>query len=341
MTMITEPINISPSTEVGSLGIMQLKRFWQTSLLQQQNKVNASEYAHEYNLNTSLFATLGLGIEQTIQYLYMNTPSFAEFEQWVLDINGGELPAEAIQNFNDALLGNKKAAGKTEKVLSDEDLQFWDEHGYVIVRNAIPKEDCEAAVATILEQINADLNDPATWYNASPDKQGIMVQLFQHPTIEKNRRSAKLKTAFEQLWGRTDLFLSTDRCGFNPPQTEEWHFPGPDLHWDVSLKLPIPFATQGILYLTDTKENQGAFTLVPGFHKKIEQWLNNLPEGANPRKENMHALGPKPIAADQGDFIIWHQALPHGSSINTSTQPRIVQYINYLPMDLKEQQEWI
>ena len=29
-------------------------------------------------------------------------------------------------------------------------------------------------------------------------------------------------------------------------------FRGPDLHWDCSVKTPIPFGTQGILYLTDT-----------------------------------------------------------------------------------------
>jgi len=140
--------------------------------------------------------------------------------------------------------------------------------------------------------------------------------------------------------GRTDLWCNTDRVSFNPPENEEWRFPGPRLHWDVSLDLPIPFGLQGLLYLSDTQRNQGAFTLVPGFHLKIESWINGLPPGSNPRTEDIYKLGPVPIAANAGDFIIWHQALPHGSSPNTSTRPRVVQYINYLPLDPGIREKW-
>ena len=48
---------------------------------------------------------------------------------------------------------------------------------------------------------------------------------------------------------------------------------GPHLHWDVSVKTPIPLGTGGILYLTDTPPEQGAFTLVPGFQRWGEAWL--------------------------------------------------------------------
>ena len=132
-----------------------------------------------------------------------------------------------------------------------------------------------------------------------------------------------------------------DRVSFNPPENRSYKFPGPDLHWDVSLKTPIPFGLQGLLYLTDTSENQGAFILVPGFHHNIETWLGSLPKYVNPRNENLHELGSKPIAANAGDFIIWHQALPHGSSPNLGTKPRIVQYINYQPLNIEIQDIWI
>lgn len=171
-------------------------------------------------------------------------------------------------------------------------------------------------------------------------KQGIMVQLFQHPALEKNRQSKKIRNAYEQLWNRKDLWMNTDRVSFNPPENERWQFPGPRLHWDVSLELPIPFGLQGLLYLSDTQESQGAFTLVPGFHNKIDAWINSLPAGANPRTQDLYQLGIKPIAANAGDFIIWHQALPHGSSPNKAAAPRIVQYINYMPIDAAAQKKW-
>ena len=72
---------------------------------------------------------------------------------------------------------------------------------------------------------------------------------------------------------------TTDRVGFNVPERAGCKFRGPDLHWDCSVKTPIPFGTQGILYLTDTPPEQGAFTLVPGFQRWGEDWLKQLAAG--------------------------------------------------------------
>jgi ectoine hydroxylase-related dioxygenase (phytanoyl-CoA dioxygenase family) len=94
----------------------------------------------------------------------------------------------------------------------------------------------------------------------------------------------------------------------------------------VSLAQPIPFGLQGLLYLTDTAANQGAFTCVPGFHRKIEQWLDNLPEGADPRTHDFTSEA-VPITGRAGDLVVWEQTLPHGSSPNRGASPRFVQYM--------------
>jgi hypothetical protein len=67
-----------------------------------------------------------------------------------------------------------------------------------------------------------------------------------------------------------------------------WPFPGPHLHWDTTVAQPHHFGIQGILYLADTAENQGAFTCMPGFHRKLESWLTSLPKDADPRQEIFH-----------------------------------------------------
>jgi len=217
---------------------------------------------------------------------------------------------------------------------------FWETNGYVIIPDAVPSENCAAAAEFIWEYLDMDKNDPATWYQSHKDRQGIMVQLFQHPVLQANRDSRRIRKAFEQLWGTDDLWVNTDRVGFNPPETEHWKFPGPGLHWDVSLELPIPFGLQGILYLTDTEAEQGAFTLVPGFQHRIEKWIHNLPEQRDPRTENLHDLGSKPLAGKAGDLIIWHQALPHGSRPNKTNKPRIVQYITLQPVNREIKPNW-
>ncbi|WP_295667592.1 phytanoyl-CoA dioxygenase family protein [uncultured Mucilaginibacter sp.] len=341
--MLPADLNITPSTETGKLNVMHLKRYWNKSILKREGKLPPGLFHDEWAIDTTLLKVLGLGLEQTMMFVYHESPSFEQFETWITAVSGNP-DAGKIEQFNRLVIGGKnvKAENQTENdVLTADDLAFWKENGYVIIREAISKADSEAAVSVICQHLDIDRSDSSTWYKVHPSKQGIMIQLFQHPLLDKNRNSPKIRRAYEQLWNRTDLWVNTDRVGFNPPENKHYQFPGPRLHWDSSIKQPMPFGTQGILYLADTAANQGAFTLVPGFQRVIGDWLNRLPEGADPRKQDLYALGPVPIAANAGDFILWHHALPHGSSANTSALPRFVQYINYEPFDYKETAEWV
>lgn len=192
----------------------------------------------------------------------------------------------------------------------------------------------------ISHKIEVNINDKYSWYSPHPLKKGIMIQLFNSSILDKNRLSKKIRLAFQQLWKRKNLMVSIDRVSFNPPETKSYKFQGPNLHWDVSLKTPIPYGMQGLLYLNDIEENQGAFTLIPGFHNKIENWLKKI--NANPREVNLlESFDEKPIVGTAGDLIIWNHCLPHGSRPNHSNFPRFVQYINYQPLDLEYQNEWI
>jgi len=336
-------IIISDSTEIGNLGVMHLKRYWQKCQLKKDGSLASDAFPEEWNIDITLLSALGLGLEQTLKEIYNTLKDFNDFENWVLSINNGELPKEKIEQLNRYIHNRENGIveGEIEKVLDESDISFWNEYGYLIIRNVISGQDCEDTINAICDFIDIERDDPSTWYNNHPARQGIMVQLFQHPALEKNRLSAKIRKAYEQLWSRKDLWVNTDRVGFNPPETSSWKFPGPKMHWDVSLACPIPFGLQGILYLADTASNQGAFTLVPGFHNKIESWLGSLSPSVNPRNEDIYAMGTKPIEAKAGDFIIWHQALPHGSSPNTSELPRFVQYINYAPLDAEVNEVWI
>ncbi len=337
-----DKITLAKSEEIGSIGIMHLKRYWQKCQLKKVNKLDPNAFAEEWNNDITLLASLSLGLEQTLKYIYNSSEDFEGFEKWILSVNNQILNIEKIGMFNAAIVDECLPLNNDiENVLTKRDIDFWEENGYVIIKNAIPLYDCSATVHLICNFLEIDEHNPSTWYKPNENKQGIMVQLFQDAQLEKNRQSIKIRKAYEQLWQRKDIWVNADRVGFNPPQTSDWKFPGPNLHWDVSLAQPIPFGLQGILYLTDTKENQGAFSLVPGFHNRIENWLRELPTNAHPRKENLYELGVKGIEANAGDFIIWHHALPHGSSINTSDKPRFVQYINYAPINAEVREEWI
>ena len=341
-----QPTPLPAATETGALGIYQLKRCWARATALRPGVPVPAEM-HDRHLDYLVIHACGVGLEQTLDYLGRAAPSFEQFERWIVETTGGVDPLQ-VARINAAVtdapcppatarwLADIEAS---EPVLSAADLTFWNEHGYVVLQDAVSYDSLKAAEQALWDHLGARPDDPDTWYRRKDH--GIMVQYFQHLAFETNRRSPRLHKAFAQLWGTVDLWVTTDRVGFNVPEREGFTFPGPDLHWDVSVKTPIPFGTGGILYLTDTPPQQGAFTLVPGFQRWGDDWLKGLPPGAHPRQQDLHALGSRPIGGRAGDLIIWHQALPHGASPNRGTRPRMVQYINMFPAHHDEQAEWI
>ena len=58
-------------------------------------------------------------------------------------------------------------------------------------------------------------------------------------------------------------------------------------------------------------------------------------------EENRHNLRPVPVEGMAGDFIIWHQALPHCATPNRGPAPRMVQYLTCLPDHRQDQNVWL
>ena len=329
--------------ETGRLGVFHLKRYWSKALRSRSgHRLVPGETAADH----TLLCGLHIGVEEAVRHIVGNALSFEQVEDWVEEINGGAIDPARVEELNAALSGRidtgvPPAPGSPEAALAAADLAFWEEHGYVLLHNAITPDQRRAAAEAIYQFVAADPERPETWY-ANPCGHSIWVNLLRHPALQAARESARVRTAFAQIWGRTDMWASIDQGGFNPPVRDNWMFPGPHLHWDVSIAQPVPLGAQGILYLTDTAENQGAFTCVPGFHRRLAAWLKELPAGANPRDLSiLQAMPAIPIAAPAGTLIIWHQALPHGASPNTSTVPRVAQYIRMQPTTWEENPIWI
>jgi Phytanoyl-CoA dioxygenase (PhyH) len=327
-------------TDTGSLGVFYLKRYW-ARMAQSRNGKTAG--GGNWVREKTLLCGLGLGLHETMQFVNESSPSLAELERWILERNGGSLDPARVARLNAALTGQDASDPEIEQAadaLTAQDLAFWDEHGYVILHDAVPPGNCRAAEEAVWQSIRGDPRDSSTWYKRRQDAT-IWLPLIHHPALNANRQSLHIRKAFAQLWGRNDIWITVDKAGFNPPETERWKFPGPHLHWDVSLAPPVPFGLQGILYLTDTAADQGAFRCVPGFHRKLNDWLRGLPPETNPRGQNLESLGAVPIAGLAGDLIVWRQELPHGSSPNRTAKPRIVQYISGEPSEWEINPVWL
>lgn len=327
------------STDVGSLGILHLKRLWAGALARNRGRLAGETQTNEGHIDQFVLDGLELGIIETFQFINLHKPDFAEFEAWVMAQHAGFIPPETREKINRAVthfLGGQHQTYPLpvvaqDRIFSQEEWACWEENGYVVLKNAVPREDCAALEQAIWEHLGLFPDDPAGWQSW---EDVFWVKGFRHHLSDQNRRSTRIHRAFAEIWGTDALFHAVNRLSFNPPLGAEYKQYGPSkLHWDTSIAQPMIFDVFGMLYLNDVAENQGAFQCVPGFHRKIGSWLNGLPEGADPRNEILDAFPTVKIGGKAGDLIICRQELPHGSSVNRGDYPRFVQYMAMYPAD--------
>jgi ectoine hydroxylase-related dioxygenase (phytanoyl-CoA dioxygenase family) len=299
-----------------------------------------------YEQGRILLDTLGLGIEQVTTHVGRERPGYDEFVAWILSMAGMPDPVTVARYHAqidgiappDVVQSQFAAINAAPPVLNDAEQARWAEDGVVVLQDAITAAEAEAATEALWQLVSGRAGDPDSWYDKSR-RQGIMIQHFQHPAQAAIRRSPRIHKAFAQLWGTADLWMTTDRMSFNPPERPGHSFPGPHLHWDASLTRPIPFGTQGVLYLTDTTADQGALQLVPGFHRRIDAWLDSLGD-TDPRGVDLSAEAVT-IPAKAGDLVIWREDLPHGASPNRSSRPRLAQYLTMYSAEPQPERPWL
>lgn len=224
------------------------------------------------------------------------------------------------------------------RVLTQAEMAFWHEQGYVILREAVPRENVDAAVDIIWEFMEMDRGDPETWYRSGDGddsapklKASGMAELYQHQALWDNRQHPRVYGAFADIWTTEKLWVSIDRVNLNPPAREDWDFQG-FVHWDIDTSLrPIPNRVQGVLSLVDAPAGAGGLQVAPGFHRRFADWVKTQPADRDPRMPDMSGIEMKSLATNAGDLVIWHSLLPHGTGRNNSTRPRLAQYITMFP----------
>ncbi|MEJ2457481.1 MAG: phytanoyl-CoA dioxygenase family protein [Novosphingobium sp.] len=328
---------LAPDITYGA--VRGLEDFWQRTLAMR------APTAQEAHVGNVLLSAIGIGIGEVLTMLHHDRPDFAVFCNWIEAQAGPPCP-HRIARYH-AWLDGASVPGPARveldvidamaPVLSAADLAQWHEQGFVVLRGAISREEAAAVEQVLRNQLGATPDAPESWPHT--ETEGIWVNLSHHPAMDAARRSLRVRKAFAQLWGTPDLWLIIDRLGFNPPATWADPYRGGGVHWDVSLARPIPFATQAILYLTDTAADQGALRLVPGFHRIIDDWLDG--EGRNDPRNHDFTARTRTVPAGAGDLVIWHHALPHDASPNLSDKPRLVQYLNMFSADVPPNPVWL
>ncbi|UOQ73961.1 hypothetical protein [Hymenobacter cellulosilyticus] len=165
---MSQHLPLISSTETGLLGVRHLKRFWAQTLAKRTGR--GSELTEqEWRFDNLLLNGLGLPLEETTRYLLQVAPSFDDFEQWVLAKNDGWLAPQQIERLNSIFSGQPYGEElqaylltieAQEDVLSAEDLRFWDENGYVIVRQAVSREQARATEQAVWETLGMHPDSP-------------------------------------------------------------------------------------------------------------------------------------------------------------------------------------
>ncbi len=251
-----------------------------------------------------------------------------------------EIPGNPSTAMSSHLKLNDRANGKPLKVLSEADWAFWVHNGYIVVKNAVPKENCQHMVDLLWEFEEKNPNDPTTWY--APPRAEIkmkeltnsgMVEIYNHPHMWANRQCQRLYEAFTDVWGHEQLWVTIDRANLNLPMRPDHVFKG-FIHWDYDPDTK-PQNVQGVLALADQDdENMGGFQCVPELFRTYDTWKLSQPADRDHFKPDITGFELVKVKMEAGDLLIFNSSLAHGIRPNrTENRVRIAQYISMMPAE--------
>ncbi len=233
---------------------------------------------------------------------------------------------------------NDRSNGKPLRVLSEEDWQFWLHNGYVIVKNAVPKEQATRLAEFLWEFEEKNPNDTETWYAPPRAEMQMkeltntgMVEIYNHQYLWDNRQTQRVYDAFTDIWGEDKLWVTIDRANLNFPIRPGFEYKG-FIHWDYDPETK-PQNVQGVLALANQDDEQmGGFQCVPELYRTYETWKVTQPADRNHFRPDVSRFDMVKVKMQAGDLLIFNSLLPHGIRPNNSgNKVRIAQYIAMMP----------
>jgi ectoine hydroxylase-related dioxygenase (phytanoyl-CoA dioxygenase family) len=235
-----------------------------------------------------------------------------------------------------------RSNGTPLRVLSEEDWQFWIQNGYIVVKNAVPREQVERTAAFLWEFEEKDPKNQETWYAAPRAEMKMkelagtgMVEVYNNQHLWNNRQMEKVYDAFVDIWGVEALWVTIDRANLNFPIRPGFEYKG-FIHWDYDPETK-PQNVQGVLALADqTDENMGGFQCIPELFRTYDTWKLTQPTDRDRFKPDTSSFENQlvKVKLEAGDLLIFNSSQPHGIRPNLSQDKvRIAQYISMMPAE--------
>ena len=232
------------------------------------------------------------------------------------------------------------ATSDTLRVLTIDQWNFWIENGYVVIKNAVSREQAMKTAEFVWEFDDKDPNDPSTWYTEARAEMEMkelagtgMVEVYNNQFLWDNRQTKRVYDSFVDIWGTEKLWTTIDRANLNFPIRPGFEYKG-FIHWDYDPDTK-PQNVQGVLALADqTDQEMGGFQCIPWLYKNYDTWKLSQPEGRNKFQPDISGIEDKivKVSLEAGDLLIFNSTLPHGIRPNNSKDKvRIAQYISMMP----------
>ena len=228
------------------------------------------------------------------------------------------------------------------RVLSIEDWNFWLHNGFVVIKNAVSREQAQKTADFLWEFEEKNPDNPESWYTAAraemqmKELQGTgMVEVYNHQLLWENRQTERVYNAFVDIWGTEKLWATIDRANLNFPIQPGFEYKG-FIHWDYDPETK-PQNVQGVLALADqTDLEMGGFQCIPWLYRNYDSWKQSQPEDRNRFQPDTKGLEEHfvKVPLEAGDLLIFNSLEPHGIRPNNSKDKvRIAQYISMMPAE--------
>lgn len=256
--------------------------------------------------------------------------------------NHKEIPGNPSTATSSYLKLSDRENNEPLRVLSEEDWKFWKHNGYIVIKNAVPREQALKTADFLWEFEEKDASDQATWYTQARAEMEMkelagtgMVEVYNNQALWDNRQMQRVYDAFVDVWGTEKLWVTIDRANLNFPIKPGFEYKG-FIHWDYDPETR-PQNVQGVLALADQNdEEMGGFQCIPWLYRNYDSWKLTQPEDRNHFQPDVTGLEDKivKVKLNAGDLLIFNSTQPHGIRPNRSNDKvRIAQYISMMPAE--------
>ncbi len=213
-------------------------------------------------------------------------------------------------------------------MLTQEQLAFYQENGYVLVKGVLSKEEARAyrqECHELAQRLSAQRDIEATWGSA---REAIMSQntkiLHCHDVQFYSAAFSRL-IVDERLTGRAAAIIGSPNVQLH--HTKMFIKP-PEIGSPFPMHQDHPFFPHvrhtmmaAILHFDDAPEEKGCVRVVPGSHKLGP--IPHNPEGGWHLSFDEYPIeSARPCPAEAGDVLFFSYLTIHGSGVNTSNEAR-------------------